>query len=139
MFGNPGTVEQGFLDALSSYTDFTYVLALQETVAVGIADGYARATRKPAIVQLHSGVSSGNGIGLLYQAKRGHTPYMDWQDLDFDIPPVPGRRWYRVVDTSLPSPNDIAENLADPGENAAISGPVYHATGRSVVVFISRE
>ncbi len=44
MFGNPGTVEQGFLDALSSYTDFTYVLALQETVAVGIADGYARAT-----------------------------------------------------------------------------------------------
>jgi benzoylformate decarboxylase len=74
MFGNPGTVEQGFLDALSSYTDFTYVLALQETVAVGIADGYARATRKPAIVQLHSGVGLGNGIGLLYQAKRGHTP-----------------------------------------------------------------
>jgi isoamylase len=63
---------------------------------------------------------------------------MDWQDLDFDIPPVQGRRWYRVVDTSLPSPNDIAENLADPGENATISGPVYHATGRSVVVLISR-
>jgi benzoylformate decarboxylase len=74
MFGNPGTVEQGFLDALSSYKDFTYMLALQETVAVGIADGYARATRKPAIVQLHSGVGLGNGIGMLYQAKRGHTP-----------------------------------------------------------------
>src|SRR5256886_646026 len=74
MFGNPGTVEQGFLDALSSYRDFRYVLALQETAAVGIADGYARATRKPAIVQLHSGVGLGNGIGMLYQAKRGHTP-----------------------------------------------------------------
>jgi thiamine pyrophosphate-dependent acetolactate synthase large subunit-like protein len=74
MFGNPGTVEQGFLDALSSYKDFTYVLALQETAAVGIADGYARATRKPAIVQLHSGVGLGNGIGMLYQARRGHTP-----------------------------------------------------------------
>ena len=74
MFGNPGTVEQGFLDALSSYKDFLYMLALQETVAVGIADGYARATRNPAIVQLHSGVGLGNGIGMLYQAKRGHTP-----------------------------------------------------------------
>jgi len=74
MFGNPGTVEQGFLDALGNYTDFTYILALQETVAVGIADSYARTTRKPAIVQLHSGVGLGNGIGMLYQAKRGHTP-----------------------------------------------------------------
>ncbi len=74
MFGNPGTVEQGFLDALGSYRDFTYILTLQETVAVGIADGYARATGRPAIVQLHSGVGLGNGIGMLYQAKRGGTP-----------------------------------------------------------------
>lgn len=74
IFGNPGTVEEGLLDTLSSYPNLTYVLALQETVAVGIADGYARATRKPAIVQLHSGVGLGNGIGMLYQARRGHTP-----------------------------------------------------------------
>ena len=74
MFGNPGTVEQGFLDTLSDYPDFKYILALQETVAVGIADGYARATKKPTIVQLHSGVGLGNGIGMMYQAKRGHAP-----------------------------------------------------------------
>jgi benzoylformate decarboxylase len=74
IFGNPGTVEESLLDALSAYPNPTYILALQETVAVGMADGYARATRKPAIVQLHSGVGLGNGIGLLYQAKRGHTP-----------------------------------------------------------------
>ncbi|MET8139398.1 thiamine pyrophosphate-binding protein, partial [Sphaerisporangium sp. NPDC005288] len=74
MFGNPGTVEQGFLDALEKYDDFHYVLTLQETVAVGIADGYARATGGPALVQLHSGVGLGNGIGMMYQAKRGHTP-----------------------------------------------------------------
>ena len=59
MFGNPGTVEQGFLDALSEYPDVEYILALQEAVVVGIADGYARATRKPTIVQLHSGVGLG--------------------------------------------------------------------------------
>src|SRR3954468_18559835 len=74
MFGNPGTVEQGFLDALSDYPDLQYIVGLQETVAVGIADGYARATRTPTILQLHSGVGLGNGIGMLYQAKRGHAP-----------------------------------------------------------------
>jgi benzoylformate decarboxylase len=74
MFGNPGTVEQGFLDALEDYPDFHYVLTLQETVAAGIADGYARATGGPAVLQLHSGVGLGNGIGMMYQSKRGHTP-----------------------------------------------------------------
>ncbi|MDI3418495.1 thiamine pyrophosphate-binding protein [Streptomyces luteolus] len=74
MFGNPGTVEQGFLDALENYDDLQYILTLQETVAAGIADGYARATGRPALLQLHSGVGLGNAIGMLYQAKRGHSP-----------------------------------------------------------------
>ncbi|PWK68646.1 benzoylformate decarboxylase [Streptomyces sp. CG 926] len=74
MFGNPGTVEQGFLDAVDAAEDFHYILALQETVAAGIADGYARATGGAALLQLHSGVGLGNGIGMLYQSLRGHTP-----------------------------------------------------------------
>lgn len=74
MFGNPGTVEQGFLDALRDAAGLTYVTALQETIAVGMADGYARAADRPGLVQLHSGVGLGNGIGMLYQAKRGHSP-----------------------------------------------------------------
>jgi benzoylformate decarboxylase len=74
IFGNPGTVEQGFLDELRGFPDLQYTLALQEAVAVGIADGYARATRRPTVVQLHSGVGLGNGIGMLYQAMRGHAP-----------------------------------------------------------------
>ena len=74
MFGNPGTVEQGFLDALGEYPEMRYVTTLQETIAVGIADGYARASQKPTLVQLHSGVGLGNGIGMLYQAKRGGAP-----------------------------------------------------------------
>ncbi|PPK65437.1 thiamine pyrophosphate-binding protein [Actinokineospora auranticolor] len=74
MFGNPGTVEQGFLDVLETVPGFDYVMGLQEAVVVGIADGYARATAGPALVQLHSGVGLGNGIGMLYQAKRGHSP-----------------------------------------------------------------
>jgi benzoylformate decarboxylase len=74
MFGNPGTVEQGFLDALWDFPELQYVLTLQETVAVMMADGYARATQRPAVVQLHSSPGLGNAIGALYQAYRGHSP-----------------------------------------------------------------
>ena len=74
MFGNPGTVEQGFLDMVDQVDDMQYILTLQETVAAGIADGYARATQTPTLLQLHSGVGLGNGIGMLYQAHRGHAP-----------------------------------------------------------------
>jgi thiamine pyrophosphate-dependent acetolactate synthase large subunit-like protein len=74
IFGNPGTVEQGFLDAIGDYPEMQYILALQETIAVAMGDGYARATKRPAVVQLHSGVGLGNGVGMMYQAKRGGTP-----------------------------------------------------------------
>ena len=74
MFGNPGTVEQGFLDALEEYPDFRYLLTLQETIAVAMGDGHARVTKRPTVVQLHSGVGLGNGIGMMYQALRGHAP-----------------------------------------------------------------
>jgi len=74
MFGNPGTVEQGFLDALSNHPEMKYILTLQESVAVTVADGYARATKKPTLVQLHSSPGIGNAVGALYQAKRGHSP-----------------------------------------------------------------
>jgi thiamine pyrophosphate-dependent acetolactate synthase large subunit-like protein len=74
MFGNPGTVEEGFLDALSQYPEMKYILTLQESVAVLAADGYARATKKPTLVQIHSTPGLGNSIGALYQAYRGHAP-----------------------------------------------------------------
>lgn len=73
MFGNPGTVEQDFLDMVGG-SQTEYVLALHESVALGMADGYARAARRPGLVQLHTGVGLGNGVGLLYQAKRGGSP-----------------------------------------------------------------
>src|SRR5664279_99390 len=74
MFGNPGTVEQGFLDALSDVPECRYILTLQESVAVMAADGYARATHRPTLVQIHSSPGLGNAIGALYQAYRGHSP-----------------------------------------------------------------
>ncbi|MFN8522591.1 MAG: thiamine pyrophosphate-binding protein [Chloroflexota bacterium] len=74
MFGNPGTVEQGFLDALTDFPQINYVLTLHESVAIMAADGYARAARRPAIAQIHSSPGLGNAIGAMYQAMRGHAP-----------------------------------------------------------------
>jgi thiamine pyrophosphate-dependent acetolactate synthase large subunit-like protein len=74
IFGNPGTVEQGFIDALADYPQLKYVLTLQESVALMTADGYARATQKPTVVQIHSAPGLGNAVGAMYQAMRGHAP-----------------------------------------------------------------
>ena len=75
MFGNPGTVEQGFLDALEDYPDMKYITDTAGDRRGG--DGRRlrpRHAQQPTVVQLHSGVGLGNGIGMLYQAKRGHAP-----------------------------------------------------------------
>ncbi|HTE85193.1 MAG TPA: thiamine pyrophosphate-binding protein, partial [Dehalococcoidia bacterium] len=74
VFGNPGTTEQGFMDALQDYPQLEFILALHEGVAVGVADAYARATRKPAFVELHIAPGLGNAMGMLYDAARGHSP-----------------------------------------------------------------
>jgi len=74
IFGNPGTVEQGFLDALGDFPSLHYILTLQESVAIMAADGYARAAKKPAIAQIHSSPGLGNALGAIYQAMRGHSP-----------------------------------------------------------------
>jgi thiamine pyrophosphate-dependent acetolactate synthase large subunit-like protein len=115
MFGNPGTVEQGFLDALEDYPDVEYILALQEAVVVGIADGYARATRKPTIVQLHSGVGLGNGIGMMYQAKRGHAPLVviaGESGVRYDA--MEAQMWADLVDMAAPVVK-WATRVVDPG------------------------
>lgn len=74
VFGNPGTTEQGFMDALQDYPQIEYILALQESVAIGVADGYARASGRPAFVQLHIMPGLGNALGMLYNSYRTHTP-----------------------------------------------------------------
>ncbi len=58
IFGNPGSNELPFLQDFPS--DFRYILALHEGVAIGIADGYAQATGRTALVNLHSAAGTGN-------------------------------------------------------------------------------
>ena len=74
IFGNPGTSETPFLDGLQDYPQLQYIQALQEGTAVGMADGYARATGKPAFANIHIAGGLANGISGLYNAFRGGTP-----------------------------------------------------------------
>jgi benzoylformate decarboxylase len=72
LFGNPGSTE---LPMLSDFpADFRYVLGLQESVAVGIADGYAQATGRPALVNLHTAPGLGNGMGAIFNAQANKSP-----------------------------------------------------------------
>jgi len=73
-FGNPGTTELPFVDALVEHPELHYVLALQEATAVAMADGYAQATGKPAFLNLHTSAGLGNAIGNLTNAQVANTP-----------------------------------------------------------------
>jgi benzoylformate decarboxylase len=72
LFGNPGSTE---LPMLSEFPeDFRYVLGLQEAVAVGVADGYAQASGRPALVNLHTAPGLGNGMGAIFNAQANKSP-----------------------------------------------------------------
>ena len=70
LFGNPGSTELPMLKGLP----FPYVMGLNEAVVVGMADGYARASRRPALVNLHSSAGTGHSLGNLFTAFRNNTP-----------------------------------------------------------------
>jgi benzoylformate decarboxylase len=74
LFGNPGTTELPLMDALATADDLRYVLALQEATAVGMADGYAQVTGRPAVLNLHTSAGLGNAIGNLTNAQANGTP-----------------------------------------------------------------
>jgi len=72
VFGNPGSTELPFLSDWPG--DIDYVLGLQEASVVGMADGYAQATRNAGFVNLHSAAGVGNALGNIYTAHRNQTP-----------------------------------------------------------------
>ncbi len=72
VFGNPGSTEMKFFRHWPR--EFRYVLALQESVVVAMADGYAQATGRPAFVNLHSAAGVGHAAGSIFTAWRNQVP-----------------------------------------------------------------
>src|ERR1700716_437417 len=74
IFGNPGSTELPMLADLPS--DFEYVLALQELVVMGMADGYAQASGKTTHVNLHTAPGVGNAVGGIFNAQANKSPLL---------------------------------------------------------------
>ena len=74
MFGNPGTTELPLMDALAVESGLRYVLGLQEAAVLAMADGYAQASGKLAVVNLHVAPGLGNAMGMLYDAQKAGSP-----------------------------------------------------------------
>ncbi len=139
LFGNPGTTELPLMDALSVDNELRYVLGLQESTVIGMADGYAQASGKLAAVNLHVAPGLGNAMGMLYDAQKAGSPILvtaGQHDQDFnstepilwaDLPPIarPLVKWsaevHRLADLPRLVHRAAKTALAPP------SGPVFLA------------
>ena len=136
VFGNPGSTELPFLSAFPS--DFRYVLGLQEAIVVGMADGYAQASGRPALVNLHTAPGVGNAMGALFNARENKSPLvvtagqqvramMTMEALltnrDATTMPRPVAKW----SYEPPRPQDVPAVLARATHLSAIAprGPVF--------------
>ncbi|MEM1307755.1 MAG: thiamine pyrophosphate-dependent enzyme [Pseudomonadota bacterium] len=74
LFGNPGTTELPVMHALSEHSDLTYVMAMQESLVVAMADGFSRGSGELTAANVHVAPGLGNAMGALYNAKFTGTP-----------------------------------------------------------------
>jgi benzoylformate decarboxylase len=74
LFGNPGTTELPIMHALKDHPDLTYVMAMQESLVVAIADGYSRASGRLVACNVHVAPGLGNAMGSLFNARFTGTP-----------------------------------------------------------------
>ena len=135
-FGNPGSTEETFLKDFPA--DFTYHLALQEASAIAIADGFAQATGKPAIVNVHTAAGLGNAMGNLITASLNKTPLIvtagqqtremllmePWlTNVDSTLLPQPWVKW--AYEPSRPEDVPAAFMRAYAMATQAPAGPVF--------------
>ena len=76
IFGNPGTTELPLMDALAVESGLRYVLALQEAAVMAMADGYAQASGRLAVANVHVAPGLGNALGMLYDAQKAQAPIL---------------------------------------------------------------
>ena len=134
IFGNPGTSEGPIIDLLGDYPEFKYILCLQESVAVGMGESYARSTGTASFVSLHVDSGLANGIALMLDALNTGTP-MVVTSANYDARKVtevmtdlaglvrPVTKW--SVELTLPDQIPGAIRRAFNEANSHPKGPVY--------------
>ena len=134
IFGNPGTSEAPLIDMLGDYPELRYFLTLQESVAMGMGESYARATEKPSFVSLHVDSGLANGIALMLDALNTGTP-MVITSANYDARKInenktdlaelvrPVTKW--SVELNLPDQIPSVMRRAFHEANSHPKGPVY--------------
>lgn len=74
LFGNPGTTELPIMEVVPDFPQLKFVLGLHESVVLGMADGFARASGRLAAANVHVAPGLGNAMGALYNAKFSNSP-----------------------------------------------------------------
>ena len=134
IFGNPGTSEAPIMDMLGDFPELKYILTLQESVAMGMGESYARATEKPSLVMLHVDSGLANGITIMLDALNTGTP-MVVMSANYDARKInetktdlaelvrPVTKW--SVELNLPDQIPSAIRRAFNEANSHPKGPVY--------------
>jgi benzoylformate decarboxylase len=137
IFGNPGTTELPLMDALAVEPKLRYVLALQEAAVMAMADGYAQASGRLTVVNVHVTPGLGNAMGMLYDAQKAGSPILvtaGQHDQSFtatepilwsDLPPIarPLVKWSSEVTRLVDLPRAI--HRAAKTALAMPTGPVF--------------
>jgi benzoylformate decarboxylase len=76
IFGNPGSTELPLIEALGRQEAVRYVLALHESVAVGMADGFAQQSGGLAAVNVHVQPGMANALSGVLNAARARVPLL---------------------------------------------------------------
>src|SRR5258708_9208656 len=74
LFGNPGTTELAIMEVVPDFAQLEFVLGLQESVVMAMADGFCRASNRLAAANVHVMPGLGNAMGALYNAKFSGSP-----------------------------------------------------------------
>ena len=134
IFGNPGTSEAPLINMLGDYPEFKYILTLQESVAIGMAEAYARCKKKASFVNLHVDNGLANGISLILDAYNTGTP-MVVTSANYDIRKTaegktdlanlvrPVTKW--AIELTLPDQVPSVLRRAFKEANTHPKGPVY--------------
>tara|TARA_B100000029_G_scaffold62648_1_gene56155 strand:- start:495 stop:2165 length:1671 start_codon:yes stop_codon:yes gene_type:complete len=134
IFGNPGTSEAPIIDMLGDHPELRYFLTLQESVAMGMGEAYARATETASFVSLHVDSGLANGIALMLDALNTGTPMVvtsanydarKMNETKTDLAELvrPVTKW--AVEINLPDQIPSVIRRAFNEANSHPKGPVY--------------
>ena len=73
IFATPGTSEMQVIDEMG-YSDLNCIMALDENTVTGMADGYGRMARRPALALVHVGAGLTNSMSSMHGARRALSP-----------------------------------------------------------------